>query len=138
MVDRDIILEKIGIIQRCLRRIADVTEMSPNRLEDINIQDIFVLNLQRAAQACIDLAAHIIAFEGLGLPTSLKDHFDLLVKEKFIPKELGDKMIAMVGFRNIAVHEYQNIDVIILKGILQHNLRDIEQFYNRILENFNL
>lgn len=136
MIDRDIVIEKVGNIQRCLKRIADVTEMSLDRLDDINIQDVFVLNLQRSVQACIDLAAHIIAFEGLGLPSSLKEHFDLLIREGIISKDLGEKMIAMVGFRNIAVHEYQNIDKNILKGILQNNLRDIEHFYKRILETY--
>jgi len=138
MVDRDIVIEKVGNIQRCLKRIADVTELSPDRLDDINIQDVFVLNLQRSVQAGIDLAAHIIAFEGLGLPSSLKEHFDLLIREGIISNDLGEKMIAMVGFRNIAVHEYQNIDKDILKGILQNNLKDIEHFYKRILETYNL
>lgn len=138
MIDRDIVIEKVGNIQRCLKRIADVTEMSPDHLDDINIQDVFVLNLQRSVQACIDLAAHIIAFEGLGLPSSLKEHFDLLIREGIISKDLGEKMIAMVGFRNIAVHEYQNIDKNILKGILQNNLKDIEHFYKKILETYNL
>ena len=80
--------------------------------------------------------AHIIAYEGLGLPETLKAHFDLLVQNNILPKESGEKMNAMIGFRNIAVHEYQNIDQEILKSILQNNLRDIEEFYKVILSKF--
>lgn len=133
MVDKDIIVEKVAIIQRCLKRISEVTELDPEKIDDINIQDIFVLNLQRAVQATIDLAAHIIADEGFGLPGSLREHFKLLVENNIIPGNLGEKMISMVGFRNIAVHEYHTIDVDILKRILTHNLVDIESFYSVIL-----
>jgi uncharacterized protein YutE (UPF0331/DUF86 family) len=61
VIDPDIVLAKVAIIQRCLDRIRSVTHMDPNRLENIDIQDIFVLNLQRAIQAAIDLGAHTLA-----------------------------------------------------------------------------
>ncbi len=136
MVDRDILLEKTAIIQRCLKRIQDVTDLSAESLDHVDVQDIFVLNLQRAIQASVDIAAHIIAYEGLGLPDTLKDHFQLLAQNKIISIDLEQKLYAMVGFRNIAVHEYQNIDKEILKSILQNNLRDIEEFYQEILSKF--
>jgi uncharacterized protein YutE (UPF0331/DUF86 family) len=136
MVDRDILLEKTAIIQRCLKRIQDVTDLSVESLDHVDVQDIFVLNLQRAIQASVDIAAHIIAYEGLGLPDTLKDHFQLLAQNKIISIDLEQKLYAMVGFRNIAVHEYQNIDKEILKSILQNNLRDIEEFYQEILSKF--
>jgi len=56
--DRDVVLAKVATIQKCLGRILDVTRLDPECLEDIDKQDIFVLNLQRAIQACIDLAAY--------------------------------------------------------------------------------
>ena len=59
-----------------------------------------------------------------------------MAQNKIISFELEEKMNAMVGFRNIAVHEYQNIDKEILKSILQNNLRDIEEFYKSILLKF--
>lgn len=137
MVDRDIILEKSAIIQRCLKRIQEVTGLSAKSLDNIDVQDIFVLNLQRAAQASIDMAAHIIAYEGFGLPGSLREHFNILVQKNIIPRELGEKMNAMVGFRNIAIHEYQSLDQKILKSILKNNLKDIETYYKTILDVYN-
>ena len=56
MPDRDVVLAKVTAIQKCLRRINDVTGLDPDRLDDLDIQDIFVLNLQRAVQSAIDLA----------------------------------------------------------------------------------
>ena len=34
----------------------------------------------------------------------------------------------MVGFRNIAVHDYQQLDLVILKSILEHRLGDLDEF----------
>ena len=138
MPDRDIVLAKTAAIQRCLRRIKDVTGLVPDRLDEQDAQDIFVLNLQRAVQSAIDLAAHVVASEGLGVPDSVRSNFVLLDHTKIISKTLSRKMQSMVGFRNIAIHDYQAIDVDILKSILTKHLKDLEQFYTTILTHFNL
>ena len=136
MPDRDILLAKAGSIRRAIGRIRDVTRLNPDSLDDINTQDIFVLNLQRAIQSAIDLAAHIVASEGLGLPDSIKANFQLLQDGKLISKELTAKLQAMAGFRNIAIHEYQEIDVAVLKSILIRHLKDLEDFCTSILQRF--
>lgn len=136
MPDMDVILAKVGNIQRCLRRIREATDLKPDSLDDIDKQDIFVLNLQRAVEAAIDIAAHIVASEGLGLASTIKDNFKFLSEAGIIDEYLFKKMQAMVGFRNIAVHDYQAIDAAILKSILTNNLKDIEEFYAVIFKRF--
>ena len=138
MVDKDIVMEKAGNIRRCLSRINDTTQNSPDSLFDIDIQDIFVLNLQRAIQSALDLAAHIIADDSLGFPTTLREHFQILAQENIITHDLSQSMQAMVGFRNIAVHEYQNIEVAILQGILKNHLSDLENFYQSIFDYYRI
>ncbi len=136
MPDRDVALAKIATIQRCLKRIKESTDLNPASLDDINKEDIFVLNLQRAVQAAIDLATHIVASEGLGLPDTIKDNFKLLKNVAIINDDLTQRMEAMTGFRNIAVHDYQAIDKDILKSILIKHLKDLEDFYTTILLHF--
>lgn len=138
MVDQDVVLEKTKQIQNCLRRIQEVTHGDPVLLNDIDNQDIFVLNLQRAVQASIDLAAHVIADEGLGLPSELKENFLILEKSGIISSELSANLQRMVGFRNIAVHDYKSIDVDVLKQVLVNHLGDLEMFYSAILKRFKL
>ena len=138
MPDRDVVLAKVAAIQKCLKRIRDVTGLDPDRLEEPDAQDIFVLNLQRAIQSTIDLATHIVASEGLGIPDTIRANFVLLEDAKIIKRTLCKKMQSMVGFRNIAIHDYQAIDVDILKAILTKNLKDLEQFYTVILTRFGL
>ncbi|MEN6376035.1 MAG: DUF86 domain-containing protein [Smithella sp.] len=137
MPDKDVVLAKTASIQKCLRRIKEVTGLNPDSLDEINKQDIFVLNLQRAVQSTIDLAAHIIAAEGLGVPDTIKDNFLRLEQAGIIGRDLSKRMQAMVGFRNIAIHDYQAINVDILKTILGKHLKDLEEFYTEILLHFN-
>jgi uncharacterized protein YutE (UPF0331/DUF86 family) len=136
MPDKDVVMAKVAIIQRCLKRIQETTHLDPKSLDNIDKQDIFVLNLQRAVQAVIDLATHIVASEGLGLPDTIKDNFHLLGEGKIIRKQLSKKMEAMVGFRNIAVHNYQSLNGEVLKSILGKHLADLEEFYVTILRYF--
>ncbi len=136
MPDKDVVMAKVAIIQRCLKRIKETTRLNPESLDDIDKQDIFVLNLQRAVQAVIDLATHIVASEGLGLPDTIKDNFNLLYEGKIIHRELAKKMEGMVGFRNIAVHNYESLNEGILKSILGKDLADLEEFYTTVLDYF--
>jgi uncharacterized protein YutE (UPF0331/DUF86 family) len=138
MPDRDVVLAKVAAIQKCLRRIRDVTGLNPDRLDELDIQDIFALNLQRAIQSAIDLATHIVASESLGISDTIRGNFVLLENAKIITKNLSKKMQSMVGFRNIAIHDYQILDIDILKAILSKNLKDLEQFYTVVLTHFKI
>ncbi len=89
MPDKDVVLAKVAAIQRCLKRIKDVTGLDPARLEELDAQDIFVLNLQRAIQSAIDLATHIVASEGLGIPETIRGNFLLLEQAKILTKNLS-------------------------------------------------
>jgi uncharacterized protein YutE (UPF0331/DUF86 family) len=136
MPDRDIILEKVANIQYCLKRIREVTKLDPDNLENITIQESFILNLQRAVQSAIDLAAHIVSSIGLGLPKVLRENFQFLYQNSLIDNELGQRLENMVGFRNIAIHDYSRINVDYLKSILINNLKDLEDFYTVIVKKY--
>ena len=136
MVDRDIVLAKAAIVDRCLRRIDDVRGPRRAALNTVDVLDITVLNLQRAAQACIDLASHLVATEGYGLPDSLGATFSLLEERGVIAADLADRLRKMVGFRNIAVHDYQNVDPAIVEAIVTRHLPDLRQFVAEIAARF--
>jgi uncharacterized protein YutE (UPF0331/DUF86 family) len=136
MVDRDILLAKIASIRKCLDRIRDITGGLPESLNNQDAQDIFVLNLQRAVQAAIDLAAHLVADEKIGLPANLKENFTLLESKQILDASLSKRLQAMVGFRNIAVHDYQHLDLNILKSILEHRLSDLDAFVQVVTQRF--
>jgi len=98
---------------------------------------LYELNLQRAAQACIDMANVILSKEGLGLPNSYKQSFVILNRHGIISSDLTKKMTSMVGFRNISVHDYEQIKPEIVESIVTHNLKDLEEFYTIIFKHVN-
>jgi uncharacterized protein YutE (UPF0331/DUF86 family) len=132
----DILLSKTSTIKNCLKRIKDTTKLLPESLDNnFDVQDIFILNLQRAIQASFDITNIIIKEYNLDLPVNYKSAFEILYKHNFIDENIKEKMIKMAGFRNIAVHNYETINIEILKSILKNNLQDFETFYTQILEN---
>lgn len=132
MID-DIILNKIQIIERCLLRIREEYEGNPENLRNYTKQDSIILNLQRASEASIDLAMHLVAKMRLGLPQTSREAFDLLSTAQVISEELAKRLKGMVGFRNIAVHDYQRLDLTIIQKIIEFHLNDFVAFTEQVL-----
>ena len=133
MID-DVILNKSQIIERCIRRIHEEYQGNTQNLQNYTKQDSIILNLQRACEACIDLAMHVVAENNLGLPQTSRQAFDMLLEKGFIEKEIADRLKAMVGFRNISVHDYQSINLSILQKIIEYHLEDFRLFNKNISE----
>ncbi len=131
MID-DIDLNKAAIIRRCLQRIAEEYRDDPGRLDDFTIQDSIVLNILRACEAAIDLAMHRVAQGLLGIPQTSRDAFELLAQNAIISQACATAMKHMVGFRNIAVHNYQNLQTPVLHAILRKHLADFETFLSEL------
>ncbi|MBU5340612.1 type VII toxin-antitoxin system HepT family RNase toxin [Caldifermentibacillus hisashii] len=132
-MESDVVLNKIHIIERCLNRIHEEYANNPENLVNFTKQDSIILNLQRACEASIDLAMHVVAEKKLGLPQTSRDAFLLLETEGIIPVSLSKRMQRMVGFKNIAVHDYQEINLSILQKIIENHLDDFLQFTKAII-----
>lgn len=124
----DVIYNKIEIIERCLKRIQEVYEANPANLEDYTKQDSIILNIQRACEAAIDLAMHIVSVRRLGIPQNSRDAFEVLLKYEIIDEDLCKKLKAMVGFRNIAVHNYQVVELAVIQQVIENHLGDFIDF----------
>jgi uncharacterized protein YutE (UPF0331/DUF86 family) len=113
MVERDLVLSKAATIDRCLARVAEVRSRPPGALLPVDIEDIVVLNVTRAVQAAADLAAHVVAAEGYGLPDSLAASFTLLEGQGVI-----------------------DVDARIVEAIASHRIEDLRQFAARMVERY--
>jgi len=129
----DILTNKAATIERCLKRIRNEYSNDPvNLYENITKQDSIILNIQRACETAIDLAMPEIRIRRLGIPQDSRDAFTILFREGLISKALAEKMMAKVGFRNIAVHDYQELNLEVVQRIIEKNLEDFLEF-TRIL-----
>lgn len=128
MID-DAVLNKVDSIERCLKRIKQEYDATGGDLDsDLSHQDALILNLLRACETSISLAMHVVRARQIGVPQGSRDAFFLLGEAGMIPKDVARSMMAMVGFRNIAVHNYQSIDPNILTSIVRDRLSDFETF----------
>jgi len=131
----DVLLNKAAIIECCLARIAEEHDGHKQELEtNLTRQDSVVLNLQRACEASIDAAMHIVRSHSLGVPQQSRDAFEMLQADGFLDDTLSRRIQAMVGFRNVAVHDYRKLSMAILRSILDERLEDFRQFAMHLIK----
>ena len=133
MENKAVIISKFETIEKCIKRINEEYQNDEKNLDDYRKVDMIVLNLQRACEAVLDLAMYIVSNRKLGLPQNKREAFKLLEENKIIDSKLCKSMQNMVGFRNIAVNDYKEIDEEILKEVIENNLIDLVNFARTIL-----
>jgi len=132
----DVVYNKCAIIERCIQRIHEEYENDYHNLENFTKQDSIILNIQRACEAALDLAMHIIAENKWGIPQSSREAFDILYQENCLDESLAKSLKSMVGFRNIAVHNYQPLNLKIVSQVIEQHLDDLKEFSKVILKKF--
>ena len=135
----DVALNKKESIERHIAQVRfyyGLTSDMPFR-EDYMRRDAIALNIQRACEQCIDLANHAIRVLRLGLPKESRESFRLLAAGGIIAPELAARMERMVGFRNILVHEYQELDVELLIDVIENRLDDLLEFMDCVVRNLS-
>ena len=101
---------------------------------DFTRQDAATLNVQRACEAVLDMGQYIVRREGLGVPQSARDVFDLMARGQWIDTALAVALKRMVAFRNIAVHDYQNLLLPILVNVITGHLDEFLVFTRIVLQ----
>lgn len=128
----DITLNKLASIKRCLERIREEFTDEVEFRQNFTKQDSVILNLQRACEACIDICNHIIRSRQLGIPQSSRNSFELVAQNKLITEDISNRLQKMVGLRNIAVHDYQKLNLDIVIAVIKNHLVDFEEFSREI------
>ena len=118
----------MNLTLKCINRINEEYNNDSTNLDDYKKMDAIVLNLQRACQMVMDTAMYVVTTRKLGLPQTNKEAFILLEQNNMITKEMCNNMKGMIGFRNIAVHEYKNIDEEIVEDVIKNHLNDLKEF----------
>ena len=133
MVDKDIILAKAGSVKRHLSRIIEKRNIDLETFKkDVDRQESILFNLQMAVQSCIDLAAHIISEEGLGVPGSTSEMFYLLEENEYLDADITEKMVKAVSFRNLVVHAYGKIELDQVFEVAQKDIQDLNEYLKAI------
>jgi len=119
----DVLINKAATIERCVARVREEYAADPEGFsQNYTRQDAAILNIQRACEAALDMGHHLIRREHLGVPQSARDVFTLLAQGGWIDAALAEALKRMVGFRNIAVHDYQALHLPIVERIITLHL----------------
>lgn len=130
----DVLINKAASIERCVKRAREEYRYDPVQFpSDQTRQDAAILNIQRACEAALDMGQHLIRRDRLGIPQSARDVFQLLADAERIPQALADALKRMIGFRNIAVHEYQRLQIPIVIAIITLHLEELLDYSSRLL-----
>ena len=127
MTDQDLIAKRLAFIETCLCDLRQ--QVRPYRLStDVRELRFVEHTLQIAIQAALDVASHIVSDNRLGEPRTNRDLFDLLGRHGWLAPSLAQVLRDMGGFRNVLVHGYAEVDVSIVRDVLDHHLPDFEAF----------
>lgn len=86
--------------------------------------------LQVAAEIMIDISERIIAIRGIGPVATAAEAIERLVESKALA--FADPYVRIVGFRNLIVHRYEEIDPDLLFDLATGRLDDFRRFRDEI------
>jgi uncharacterized protein YutE (UPF0331/DUF86 family) len=125
----DVLVNKAAAIERAVRRVREEYAGDDRHLlSNQTLQDAIVLNLQRACESSIDAAMHLVRVRRLGIPQETREAFVMLEGAGLISQDLADRLKRMVGFRNVAIHDYQKLNLDIVRSIVVDRLDDFLEF----------
>lgn len=129
------LLVKAQSLERSVARAREERRLAgPDFDTDFTRQDAAVMNVLRGCEAAIDMANRMISLRRLGLTRESRDSFEILHRADLIDASIRDAMVAMVGFRNIAVHEYRALDLGKVRAIIEHRLDDLLAFSKALVQ----
>lgn len=133
-----VVAQKIATIVRCVDRArAEYAAAGANFKQDFTRQDAALLNVMRGCEAAVDLANMLIREKRLGLPAQMKESFGMLWRANILPADLNDRLQKMIGFRNLAVHQYRDLDLDIVEAVITKNLDDLLIFAETVRAHFH-
>lgn len=132
----DALAQKSARLERCVRRAREELAAAANFSEDFTRQDAAILNIQRACELAIDMANMVIGHESWGLPQSAREMFAILHREGLLTSEHLGSLQNMVGFRNVAVHEYDELDLGIAENVIRHELDGLLSFAGLLIQRY--
>jgi uncharacterized protein YutE (UPF0331/DUF86 family) len=131
----DVLINKAATIERCVARAREEYFSDPATFAtNFTRQDAAILNIQRACEAALDMGQHLIRRDRLGVPQSARDVFTLLAQAGRIEPPLAEGLQRMVGFRNIAVHDYQTLQLPITVAIIEKHLDEFLDYSKALLQ----
>lgn len=76
---------------------------------------------------------HIVRIKKLGLSQERREAFTFLENAGYLDPDLAHRMRAMVGFRNVAVHDYQKLSLDVVRSIVEKHLDNFRRYTEKMI-----
>ena len=134
MVDKNVVLRKLSELDIYLAQLKEFSNITLQQYKaDWKTQRIIERTLQMIIETCVDIANHVISDSNMRPPKTYADTFKVLSENDIIVTKLFTSLEKMAKFRNIVVHQYEEVDAEIVITILKQHLGDFEKFKKTIL-----
>ena len=123
--------------------LADITEMGAGVeyaafQQDKKLRKAIEWSIVSAVEICVNIGRHIISQKSYRIPDNSREVFEVLSENEAITEPVLKKMKMAVGYRNMAIHRYGDIDTNTTYIIMKKNYKDIEEFLKQVLESTDL
>ena len=137
MVKHSLLTAKVMAVEEFIGRVKDKLPASFATFEkDRDLQDVVLFNLIQAVQTCVDIAAHIVSDERMGAAGSMNEFFYRLQEKGVITIDLTERLVKAVGFRNVCVHGYLDLDFNVAYQAAATGVKDLEDFLAAIVRRY--
>jgi len=134
LVDKNVVLRKLSELEIYVAQVKEFSNITLQQYKaDWKTQRIIERTLQMIIETCVDVANHIISDSDMRPPKTYADTFRVLSENEILGTKLFTVLEKMVKFRNIVVHQYEEVDAEIVMVILEKHLGDFEEFKKTIL-----
>jgi uncharacterized protein YutE (UPF0331/DUF86 family) len=131
VTDAALLAKRLARVETCVTELR--TMARPDAIpHDLREQRFVEHTLQLAIQAALDVASHVVSDGRLGEPRTNRELFDLLARHGWIPRPLAESLGRMVGFRNVLVHGYDDVDLGVVQDVVTNRLGDLLAFVEAI------
>lgn len=131
MTDPALVAKKLAAIETAVVELRTLAR--PERLTtDIREARFVERTLQLAIQGLLDVASHIVSDDRLGEPATNKELVMLLARAGWLSSDQVPMLVRLIGFRNILVHNYDTVDLAIVRDVLEHHLDEVLAFVDAI------
>jgi uncharacterized protein YutE (UPF0331/DUF86 family) len=131
--DKQQILQKISKIKDYLREVATFQNVSIQQLTE-NRRERAILErfLYLACDSMISLLEMIISYRDYPVATTYSENIDILFEKNLISQDEAEMLHKIVGFRNILSHDYEKLNLTIIKNVIDNKLDDILKLLKKI------
>jgi len=129
----ELLLKKLIACRERIERIrAKLPENAASILTDDLLEAFLSFHIFLLVQDASDIANHLVAANGLGIPGSQRDAFLALARAGTIARETAVAMGAAAGLRNRIAHAYGDVDPVRLVEEAPEGLAAIGRFLDEI------